>query len=205
LLTPVYMPGAEIMTGTKKVLWIGFAVLATIGALTDDDDDDQQAQSNAIPVSIPRPAERPLEEVCRENLGQWQSMREARDNFIEEFSREQAELCSSLYENGVRSAEDLKGKPAACVIADELLELTSQIEALKGEVAQLNVAIVQTESLLRRLERGRKLASADMLQHESQQQLAHLMKELEDALTSASRSPAPVREIKVEELLAEIL
>ncbi len=94
----------------------------------------------------------PLAEYRSQNA-EWSTTRDEAHRVLGRLRCDREALVNQLQRLGVRSSADLTNIPAARPLAEELAEVVHQIEKQEEEVEQLDAAVVEAESHLRRIER----------------------------------------------------
>ena len=107
-----------------------------------------QVQPAPVPESRPRSVEQ-----ARQYLTDWTRQRDSHAKTLAVFLGERDELVNHLRSLGAASSDELLQKPEARVLADELVDITRQIESLSAEADRLSLAVVKMTSVLRRIER----------------------------------------------------
>jgi hypothetical protein len=142
---------------------------------------------------------------CREHLTKWQAMRESRSEVLSEFHSDREDLVGQLRGMGVNGSGDLKDDRRAQLLADELLELSRQIDVLHADIERLDVAILQTESVLRRIQRRRSLSESGVLSNGEQELMSRLSRELAELMRPGDKLPTPVSDVETDQLIDRLL
>ena len=106
-------------------------------------------------------------------------------DLLPKMQKSKAELVDRLRQLGVRSARDLKDKPEARTLAEELAELVQQIRVARVKRTEYKKASDNLESLSRRLTRREELKNAGLSEQELQE-AAQLIADLDDRFKEAS-------------------
>lgn len=117
---------------------------------------------SAMPSS---PASRPQEDdgltEARAKLARLEAHRAEIQRLVERTSNERDRLVAHLHELGVKSSADLKSKPQAASCAERLQRTALELQSLQRDAARFDMAIHQTNELIRRLERSSALDGFD--------------------------------------------
>ena len=141
----------------------------------------------------PAPETRPLSvDQARQYLTDWTRQRDNHAKTLAVFLGERDELVNHLRGLGTPSSEELLQKPEARVLADELVDITRQIESLSAESDRLSLAVVKMNSVLRRIERHQRLSASNSLSAAEHSLLEQSVRELESTLRPATGLPAVV-------------
>jgi len=143
--------------------------------------------------------------TCREHLTKWQAMRESRSQVLDEFQSDRDDLVEQLRGMGVNGSGDLKDDRRAQLLADELLELSRQIDELHADIERLDVAILQTESVLRRIQRRRSLTESGVLSSGEQELMSRLTRELAELMRPGDKLPTPVSDVETDKVIDRLL
>ena len=154
----------------------------------------------------PAPEPRPLSvDQARQYVTDWIRQRDDHAKTLAVFLSERDELVNHLRGLGTNSSEELLQKPEARVLADELVDITRQIESLSAEADRLGLAVVKMTSVLRRIERRQRLSASNSLSAAEHGLLEQSVRELEVTLRPANGLPAVVEETQVKQLVDHLL
>jgi len=116
----------------------------------------------AMPSS---PASRPQEDdhlaEARTKLARLEERRAEIQRLVNRTSDERDRLVTQLHELGVKSSADLKGNPQAASYAESLQRTALELQSVQRDAARFDMAIHQTNELIRRLERSSALDGFD--------------------------------------------
>ena len=154
----------------------------------------------------PAPEARPLSvDQARQYLTDWTRQRDGHGKTLAVFQEERNDLVNQLRSLGATSSDDLLQKPEARVLADELVDITRQIETLAAEADRLSLAVVKMNSVLRRIERRQRLSDSNGLSVSEHGMLEQSVRELEATLRQPNGLPPVVEDGQVKKLIESLL
>ena len=118
-----------------------------------------------------------------------------------QFEEEKGDLISRMTKMGFRSSTDISKSKAHQKVAEELLELQTQIKILYTQQTKYQSAIAQTQSAVRRISRQERLEEVGVSSEEFNK-LAQTAVELDERLQSGSDQSLAVK-IELDSLLNE--
>lgn len=121
----------------------------------------------------------------RAKLESWQQRREKLNVVISNLESDKRKLVGNLKAAGINSASDLVDRdPGVKAQANELVDLKNKLTVAQREHKQLNIAITQLESTIRRLDRAKQMKDAGVSEEEMtsiREEVALAEDKLEDA------------------------
>jgi hypothetical protein len=121
---------------------------------------------------------------ARERAKRFEKKRAALQPLLGKALADRDELVGKLREAGVEKSADLKGNSRGQQLAGALQRLTVEIDGLERSIAAIDKAIVEAQSVVRRLERERAGIS-----DEEMRKLAEQLREAEERTDGAARTP----------------
>jgi hypothetical protein len=128
---------------------------------------------------------------ARERVKKFEKKRAALQALLDKALGDRDELVEKLREAGVEKAADLKGNSRGQQLAGSLQRLTVEIDGVERSIAVIDKAIVEAQSVARRLERERAGISDDEMR-----KLAEQLREAEERTDGAA--PLPLTPLDVE-------
>ncbi|NLX96624.1 MAG: hypothetical protein GXY83_10645 [Rhodopirellula sp.] len=99
-------------------------------------------------------------------VAEWKVQRDGMQRILDDLRRDQETLVEQLQRLGVASSADLKNVPEGRPLAEELVEIARQAQGMATEVERLNLAIIEAESKLRRIERREAMQASGLGEEE---------------------------------------
>ena len=121
---------------------------------------------------------------ARKRVRRFEKKRAALQPLLDKALADRDELVGKLREAGVEKPADLKGNSRGQQLAGALQRLTGEIDGLGRSLAAIDKAIVEAQSVVRRLERERAGIS-----DEEMRKLAEQLREVEERTDGAARTP----------------
>jgi hypothetical protein len=200
------------MNGTERILQVSGTLLGLIGMgwgiwwCAGCGKNSDLPQPPAIPKSnfdLPKPpksslgdepsidqeASGPLTDA-RERVKRFEKKRAALQPLLDKALGDRDELVAKLREAGVEKSADLKGNSRGQQLAASLQRLTVEIDGLERSITAIDKAIVEAQSVVRRLERERAGIS-----EEEMRKLAEQLREVEERTDGASSKPLTPLEV----------
>lgn len=121
---------------------------------------------------------------ARERVTKFEKKRAALQPLLDKALADRDELVAKLREVGVEKPADLKGNSRGQQLAASLQRLTGEIDGLERTIAAIDKAIVEAQSVVRRLERERA-----GIGDEEMRKLAEQLREVEERTDGAASLP----------------
>ena len=156
------------------------------------------------PSYSPKPAEPQQSTVSEQLTAKVQVWREKLDNILnagQKLQVDKQDIIGRMKAMGFQSSRDVRRSQAHRQIAEELMELQMQIKRLESQKSDYELAIMQMESALRRLDRKQFLSEVS-ISSEEYSSLAQTASELDERLQKDSDQSAAVK-IELDLLLKE--
>ena len=183
---------ARALLGGALLLAGAYTALSCIGC---SDNRPKAQQPGVVPPAptIPKPGGvgpsddpddfGPLADA-RERVRRFEKKRAALQPFLDKALADRDELVGKLWEAGVEKPADLKGNSRGQQLATAVQRLTVEIDGLERSIAAIDQAIVEAQSVVRRLERERA-----GIGDEEMRKLAEQLREVEERTDGAARTP----------------
>ena len=206
VLTAVASPGRAKADGSMRGL-VGCALfLALLALLVNNGRRIWPVPQYPVPVAeveLTSMANGGAKAKLASTLQVWQDKLEKLATAKVQFEKEKRSLLSKMATMGFRSSKDINNSKANQKIAEELLELQTQIKTLDIQQAKYKSAVEQIESALRRITRQERMEEAGV-SNEDTNKLAQTAAELDERLQSGSDQSLVVK-IELDSLLKETL
>jgi prefoldin subunit 5 len=121
---------------------------------------------------------------AKERVNRFEKKRAALQPLLDKALADRDELVAKLREAGVEKTADLKGNSRGQQLATSLQRLSGEIDGLERSIAAIDQAIVEAQSVVRRLERERA-----GIGDEEMRKLAEQLREVEERTDGASSTP----------------
>ena len=121
---------------------------------------------------------------AQERVKRFERKRTALQPLLDKALADRDELVGKLREAGVEKPADLKGNSRGQQLAPSLQRLTVEIDGLERSIAAIDSAIVEAQSVVRRLERERA-----GIGDEEMRKLAEQLREAEERTDGAAKTP----------------
>jgi hypothetical protein len=146
-------------------------------------------RTTPVPPKAPPPDTSPLA-VARQQVQRIEGKLNKVESLRADAVREKDGMVAKLREMGVEGAADLKGKPRARGMAENLAKLAAEIEGMDSQLATIDAELLKARSIVRRMEREQAGISDD--------EMRQLSAQLRDAEARTDASPSPITPLDVD-------
>ena len=174
--------------------------------ITGDSTSNQQPPI-VEPAANP-PVEKPNiqndETSLQTNLDEWNSQQARLRELARDMQQEKSVIVRKLQAVGISSGNDLAGNAEGRLYADELMEIVQTIREIDQKTESLSFAIAQGESLLRKIDRQKRLQYAGITS-EQREVFASVRLGIEERLRTNTRSDNAAEALQMNDVLDQEL
>ena len=189
-------PATAIVTVTKSA--------NAIAADVSTNKERKPTTPSVVNPPVKKPDVQNDETSLQTNLDEWKSQYARLGNLAQEMEQEKTVIVRKLRAIGIFSGKDLGKNAEGRLYADELLEIVQTIREIENKTKSLSFAIAQGESLLRKIDRQRRLQYAG-INSEQRNAFTRVRQGIEERLRSSAPENGVGIVLQIEDVLADEL